>query len=95
MSPSDKERFLAQFKDPAVREHYRAELELAEEVEGMPLGGIFDSPHSENVVRTGFNKELPLPPREKKPSDTLKIFIRVTIVMCAVAVGAILRGCFG
>lgn len=33
---------LAGIKDPVVREHYRAQLEMQEEISGERAGGIFD-----------------------------------------------------
>jgi hypothetical protein len=36
------EEALAGIKDPVVREHYRAQLEMQEEIAGERTGGIFD-----------------------------------------------------
>lgn len=49
-----RDEILAQIKDPAAREHYRMQLEMAAELEadGVQLGGIFEQPDNESIFRT-------------------------------------------
>jgi hypothetical protein len=48
-----KDEVLARIKDPTVREHYRAQLDMADELEsdGVRTGGIFDVP---GVADSGY-----------------------------------------
>lgn len=51
MDEETKERILSRIKNPTVREHYRAKLEMEEELEaegGLRLGGIFDVASDDN-----------------------------------------------
>lgn len=65
-----KEEALAGIKDPTVREHYRAKLEMAEELEaeGVRTGGIFDVPGVEESGFVTTPLEVTTPPRRQVPS---------------------------
>jgi hypothetical protein len=52
MDKKSRDAALAGIKDPAVREHYRAQLEMSEELEGeLEAGGIFDIPGDPRPVQ--------------------------------------------
>ncbi len=44
MNAKEKEEFLAGIENPAVRAHYAAQLEMADEWQGEDVGGIFGIP---------------------------------------------------
>jgi hypothetical protein len=87
MDKQKKDDILAGIKDPTVREHYRKQLEMAENVDGIPSGGIFNAYGVEDVVTTGeilADEESPpeptdgshtgvLPPLPPRPPEDVRL----------------------
>ena len=80
-----KEEALARIKDPKVREHYRAQFEMEEELEreGIRTGGIFET---HGVPSSGFITGpveepivAPEPQRSLGPGIWVAIFIFLVI----------------
>jgi hypothetical protein len=67
MDKKSRDAALAGIKDPAVREHYRAQLEMSEELEGeLEAGGIFDIPGDPRPVQMPVDlAEFPARPRDR------------------------------
>lgn len=62
MNADEKKSFLAGIKDPLARAHFEAQLEMAEEWDGEPAGGIFGVPAALTLgspgqpIETGFSE---------------------------------------
>ena len=53
MDPKQKAAILDGIKDPTVRAHYEAQLDMAEDLGDIEVGGIFASPGSAGIFGSG------------------------------------------
>jgi len=79
-----KEEALAKIKDPTVREYYRAELDMAEDLEGTRTGGIFDVPGVEESGYVTSPLEVTTRPKRKLAASFVPGLVAV-LVACAAA----------
>jgi hypothetical protein len=105
MDPKRKAEILAGIKDPAVRAHYEAQLDMAEELErdgDMGAGGIFVVPgHEDGRFKTAVDELLPqgelprLPPAEPPSVGRSYAALMGLVILIGVVIGLWVRACSG
>ena len=82
-----KEEALARIKDPKVREHYRAQFEMEEELEseGLRTGGIFET---HGVPSSGFVTtpiEDPSGTEERQAPSRAGVWLVALVILLVIA----------